>query len=491
VAHRGGKNTTSGWWGSSHGHDQTRWNTTSTGSSWSADGWHHGSAWQAGAQEGPTGVDATELPAVLARLAEDERSSLLKFFTSNHENYGSAAYTQGVAKLRQDWGISHDDVSAIENYLQMAHGIQVPAELSGVGAVKVGNPTELIKANAVVEAGISAQNKPQKSMTHGARYMRSLLGGRNPAISTIGQASLAKFSGTEKDRIELFTSWVKSEEDWGVCEIIEERFREAIHQSKKTHKWCTWYDMMKLYGNDTDMVKKVQDVTRQTNASHFRKNTLLAGEEKLDTYYIRVGDEVVDKESRGSREALSLRAAGDKEYVKKLVGDVGGFTRPTLAAELPPPPTPKHDPSPKGKKRPLNAGDGEPKKEAKTGADLMVPEDMKDPIAEATDYANQLSAQLGKGHAVITRLKALGMGSDISDKIKAACDSLEQRYLSIKQLTKSDVVDKWKYKKDMDWAKHYYKLLKTLIKIGNALINASEPKRKSAAGGGAAAGGNS
>ena len=116
---------------------------------------------------------------------------------------------------------------------------------------------------------------------------------------------------------------------------------------------------------------------------------------------------------------------------------------------------------------------------------------MKDPIAEATDYANQLSAQLGKGHAVTTRLKAFGMGSDISDKIKAACDSLEQRYLSINRLTKSDVVDKWKYKKDMDWAKHYYKLLKTLIKIGNALINASEPKRKSAAGGGAAAGGNS
>ena len=103
---------------------------------------------------------------------------------------------------------------------------------------------------------------------------------------------------------------------------------------------------------------------------------------------------------------------------------------------------------------------------------------MKNTIEEATTFANGLCQMLGKGSAMMTQLAALGMGSDVSLKIKTGMEQLEKHYMAINKLTKEDVTDVYKYKRDMDWGLHYYKVLKVNIGVGAAMIGASMPKKR-------------
>lgn len=80
----------------------------------------------------------------------------------------------------------------------------------------------------------------------------------------------------------------------------------------------------------------------------------------------------------------------------------------------------------------------------------------------------------------MTKLQALGSGSDIVDKIKKHSRDLELSFAAIKVLTRANTSDKMAYKNDMEWASHHYKLLKFEVKIGAALVSVSEPKRKRA-----------
>ena len=70
------------------------------------------------------------------------------------------------------------------------------------------------------------------------------------------------------------------------------------------------------------------------------------------------------------------------------------------------------------------------------------------------------------------------MGSDVSDKIRSNCNSLAGHYQKIKKLTAAECRDPWAYKSDMEWASHYFKQLFMNIRVGQAMISASEPKRK-------------
>ena len=65
--------------------------------------------------------------------------------------------------------------------------------------------------------------------------MRFLRGGRNPKRGSVGKLSLQKFGGAVTDRVELFATWVKSGEDWGSCEIYEERYHDALKRKKKIY----------------------------------------------------------------------------------------------------------------------------------------------------------------------------------------------------------------------------------------------------------------
>jgi hypothetical protein len=238
--------------------------------------------------------------------------------------------------------------------------------------------------------------------------------------------------------------------------------------------------MLALYRDDDVMVKKVKDSTK-TMTGCYRKGSLDA-EEKLDEYYIRVSTKMLEVEKEGTRGILKLTADVDKATAKSLMADTGRFSGTHLKAGVGsmPAAAAAEAETPKGQKRPKKAGDDEtpakvPKKEG--GPEALLPEDMKDAVGDATEFANQLCALLGKGTSALTKLSALGMGSDVATKITYSMKSLENHYKAIKKLTLDEETNKFKYKRDMDWAKHYFKLLRNNIKIATAMISASEPKR--------------
>ncbi len=59
-----------------------------------------------------------------------------------------------------------------------------------------------------------------------------------------------------------------------------------------------------------------------------------------------------------------------------------------------------------------DSAEKKPKGAPKPAAATMHALNMKDPILDAIDFSNQLCVQLGRGTACVTKLTAMGMGSD-------------------------------------------------------------------------------
>ena len=430
-------------------------------------------------------VQAREVPEWLFEFPESDRASLMFFFQENRRHYGSDAYVKAVAAVQGFWGASDTQIEELETYLEMSSSHPVPEEFGSNIPVSVGRPTQLMHGNAAVEAGrllqqagLDAKPEAGKSQSHGAKYMRFLRGGRN-IKRLVGKTCIAKFNGSEKDRLELFQSWTDASEDWGNCELLEEKFIEKSKETETAYQWCNTYDMLALYRDDEEMVKKVKDLTKKLTDC-YRKGSM-DKEEKLDEYYIRVSTKMLEVEKEGTRGILKLTADVDKDAATSLMTDTGRFNGTHLKASGGSAPAAEVEP-PTGTKRPKKEVDLENPAQAKVqkkegGPEALLPEAMKDAVCEATEFANQLCALLGKGTSALTKLSALGMGSDVATKITSSMQSLELHYKQIKKLTQEEETNKYKYKRDMDWAKHYFKLLRNNIKIATAMISASEPKR--------------
>ncbi len=67
--------------------------------------------------------------------------------------------------------------------------------------------------------------------------------------------------------------------------------------------------------------------------------------------------------------------------------------------------------------------------------ELMVDKDV---MLEATDFSNGLCVMIGRASSTITKLAAMGLGSDVSARIKSHCTSCENHYRNIKKLVQAE-----------------------------------------------------
>ena len=67
------------------------------------------------------------------------------------------------------------------------------------------------------------------------------------------------FNSGSYERCQLFATWSKAEEDWGVCELMEQRYHEASTKKKVVNGWRNDSQLMVLYNNDRDLVDKIKE----------------------------------------------------------------------------------------------------------------------------------------------------------------------------------------------------------------------------------------
>ena len=434
----------SSWW--DYEHSTGPWSSVSSRS----ESWHDSGGWQNGYSEHltcnddsravhgnppassaivPVGhvVSASE-PACLTSFTADDKSALLSFFRDTVGRRDSTEYKDLISEMGDKWTLQPSHIKELEEFIDV----------------------EVMRGAAPTKGVERAQN-------HRARYMRFLRGAKNP--KRVGEKSAEKFSSDNpQERVELFQSWIEAGEDWGRCEMIEERLLEAMNEKEVQHQWLNNMELMVLYQNDENLVNQIK--TAAKGAKRWRKHDLV-DDPKLDEYKVRVSSKEFDRAKRGSRKVLTLNT-GDlsKDEVGALVngspgdGDDGhgafsadGLlalengtptkTEGTVVAKLeeptPPPKAPKAKP------------------DAKPPPELCTVENMQDCLAEATDFANSLCVLLGKSSSMVTKLQALGVGSDVVGKIGVASQGVEKNYSAIKKLTKAEVHDRVRYKPHVDW----------------------------------------
>ncbi len=163
-------------------------------------------------------------------MPNEDQETLLKFMSDQAPQFGTKQYDKVMEKLRDSWGITEQQLQHVE--------------------LQVG-----------VKREVGDSIKRQLSMTHAAKYMRFLRQGRS-AKRQVGPSCALKFTQNESNRLELFTMWCQSNEDWGECEIIESRIRESSKEAEVVYAWLNTYDLLGLYRDDAEMVEKVKAACR-------------------------------------------------------------------------------------------------------------------------------------------------------------------------------------------------------------------------------------
>jgi hypothetical protein len=415
------------------------------------------------------------LPDWFAQVPEQDRELLLQYLREIEDDEASKEYSAIREEVCEAWHISH---AFFRELCVLASGGD-PKAKDVPRRVSFAAPSEQVEAAI---KGTSEQEEAAikgKSTTHAARYMRFLRGGRNPKRCG-SKICKDKFDGTEVDRLELFATWTENKEDWGKCELAELRFREESHETAECYQWCNTFDLLTLYRGDEAVVKMVKDAVKKKGSKYF-KNSKLVADEKLDEYYVRVSAKTNHITKRGQRQEIGLRTDVTKDEAKDLMGDDGFFAEMSDMDESDvevEKKKPKDVDRKKGKDHVKASDDELEEKETRKAVEDITSEGMSQVLPEANEFANHLCTLMGKGSAMVTKLKVLGMGSDVSTKIATSAKALETHYTAIKNLTSEEKTDRTLYKRDMDWARHYYKLLRKNIKVGTAMVNASEPSRK-------------
>ena len=247
-----------------------------------------------------------------------------------------AALDKTTKDLILKHGCTQDQVGVLLQYFNCPMGLPNVLGADGFGE-GAGTPQALAVANTLVNAATLAQtacrdskptvqDKKQRSQSHGAQYMRFLRGGRNAKKSYLGTASLVKFTGSEIDRLQLFSTWCCCDEDWGSTEVAEVRFKERSNSSELIYGWRTHDQVCSMFNNNSALALQMEAELKKNPTKHRRHPDFpMIGE--MHQYYVRLDDRTVQKDKSGERNTLSLSGAVSKEQAKKMVGDDGVFAR--------------------------------------------------------------------------------------------------------------------------------------------------------------------
>ena len=239
----------------------------------------------------------------------------------------SPVVTHGLKQLLDDefglyWVKPHDFNTFIE-YL----GLKIPADADAAakqigedGAGKIAHKPTLATANRKV----NEQAKKPASTTYGARYMRFFRAGQNPARMVLCPKAAATFNSGEVERAQLFATWSSLEEDWGQCEIHEERFQEELHTSENLFGWMNRFDLQDKYKGNADVVDDIikackKDLSKIRNCPEYPTNAA------LQEYWVRIKTTYAETETTGKRTGIRVKGNVGKAEAEHLLSDGGVF----------------------------------------------------------------------------------------------------------------------------------------------------------------------
>ena len=290
-------------------------------------------------------------PTWFGNMWKDDRKKLTNHILKFVKVVGASA--EGLHKdlaesFHMSW-LKFDDVKTLTTFF----GLHVPEndaeakQLEKKLALKH-NP-ELAKANAKVNKSVAQQlgeaggageteketpdGKLAKSQTHGAKYMRFLRGGRNPRRPELTPQASATFNGSAIDRAQLFAVWQDSNEDWGYCELYEERFKVEMDTMQNVHGWLNQYDLMDKYKNNEQLVKTIIQACVEEGKS--RPCPEHPKNKDLMEYWVRVKTVNINEDKAGKKTGLTLKAAVNKASAVHICGSNGVFANGARPASLP------------------------------------------------------------------------------------------------------------------------------------------------------------
>ena len=224
---------------------------------WSGESWNRES-WSEG-QETANRLVASGAPEWYCNLGDDDRVQLQEFFSNSGTIYGTPEYAKKVEKFKLTPQQTVD--------MEACFCVGTASDILSDSSEQLGQPVDLIAGNVAVQTSLTQP----LSQSHRAKYMRFLRGGRNPRRSGIGKLSVQKFGGDITDRVELFTTWLKSNQDWGACELMEQRYHDMIKRKKNTHAWKTEGELMVIFNQCSETVGAIVDACKKSKG-HNRKH---------------------------------------------------------------------------------------------------------------------------------------------------------------------------------------------------------------------------
>ena len=307
-------------------------------------------------------------PKFFLDMPEEQRDTLQRYVARNAHSFATGNHKDALDTIRAVWCLNDTQLDELTEYFSCSESVRVPTVA----------PDSLVRANALANAASNSSpqqqpdvqksevlpetphkafsatpsSTPEKSQTHGAKYMRFLRSGRNPVKSKLGVISQKAFGLAGVDRLELFSSWCSNSEDWAAVEACEERYKEKKSRVRDLYKWISKNELLTIHRGDSELVQKIVDACKK--AKRNRSSPDFPAIPDPDEYYVRTESSQANDDTTGHKSGIICKGMLSKEQSKALTDDDknGLFSLKSLQQDEFPSGGGKKD----GKKDPKNTG---------------------------------------------------------------------------------------------------------------------------------------